>query len=287
LIRWLTAVPIHPCQVDEKLPVPILQKNFQCDHPVAIVTGSGSRRVGRTIARHLASLGCHLALHANISTHEAEQGALTLRKNGTRAIVTCGDLRSVADVDAIIAQVVSTFGRIDILVNCAAIWSPLPLEEVTAEEVRRYLDINTVGSFIMARAAGLKMVAQATGGVIVNLGDWATVRPYLDHAAYFPSKGAVEAMTRSLAIELGHRNPFVRVNCIQPGPVLLADEVDAGRRQQIAASVLLKRIGSADNIAHAVQFLCENDFVTGVCLPVDGGRTIYANDGLQTGLNTG
>jgi len=281
------ADPIHPCQRDEKLPVPLLQNNFQCDHPVAIVTGSGSQRVGRVVARHLASLGCHLALHANISTHEAEVGALTLRKNGTRAIVTCGDLRSVADVDAIVSHVISTFDRIDILVNCAAIWSPKPLEEVTAEEVRRYLDINTVGSFMMARAAGLKMVTQATGGAIINVGDWATVRPYLDHAAYFPSKGAVEAMTRSLAVELAHRNPRVRVNCIQPGPVLLANDLDQEKRQQIAASVLLKRIGSPDNIAHAVQFLCENDFVTGVCLPVDGGRTIYASDGLQTGLNTG
>jgi NAD(P)-dependent dehydrogenase (short-subunit alcohol dehydrogenase family) len=226
-------------------------------------------------------------LHANSSTHEADQAADSLRERGTDAIVTCGDLRLAADVDAIIEQAITAYGRIDILVNCAAIWSPLPLEEITADEIRRYLDINTVGSFMMARAAGLQMVTQTTGGAIVNLGDWATLRPYLDHAAYFPSKGAVEAMTRSLAIELGHRNPRVRVNCVQPGPVLLADDVDEKKREQIAEGVLLKRIGSADNIAHAVQFLCENDFVTGVCLQVDGGRTIYANDGLQSGLNTG
>ena len=113
------------------------------------------------------------------------------------------------------------------------------------------------------------------------------MRPYLDHAAYFPSKGSIEVMTRSLAVELGHRNPRVRVNCIQPGPVLLSDEVSDSQRKTIAASTLAGNIGAPENIAHAVQFLCENNFVTGVCLPVDGGRSIFASDGLQVGMNTG
>jgi pteridine reductase len=120
------------------------------------------------------------------------------------------------------------------------------------------------------------MARQPEGGLIVTLGDWAEVRPYLNYAAYFPSKGAVTTMTRSLAVELAARNPRVRVNCIMPGPVMLpADLPEAERREAINAT-LVKREGSPENIAQAVLSFIDNVFVTGVCLPVDGGRTIYA-----------
>ena len=144
-----------------------------------------------------------------------------------------------------------------------------------------------MNDIVEARAAGLLMVDQPSGGCIVNISDWATIRPYLDHAAYFPSKGSVEVMTRSLAVELAQRNPRIRVNCIQPGPVLLADDVSEEDVHRIASSTLVRRIGTPQHLATTVQFLCENDFVTGVCLPVDGGRSIFAPDGLQVGLNLG
>ncbi|EMI22032.1 short-chain dehydrogenase/reductase SDR [Rhodopirellula maiorica SM1] len=253
-----------------------------------MVTGSGAPRVGRAIAMALAQQGCRIALHANNSTDEAAQAAAEITQRfGSEAIVTCGALQNDGVADRIVDQTHSQFGRIDVLVNSAAIWQPTRLENVTPDDVRRYFEINALGSFLCARAAGLKMVSQPNGGSIVNIGDWATVRPYLDHAAYFPSKGSIEVMTRSLAVELAHRNPQVRVNCIQPGPVLLSDEVSQSQQQTIAASTLVGRVGSPENIAHAVQFLCENDFVTGVCLPVDGGRSIFAPDGLQIGMNTG
>jgi len=267
--------------------VPQLQSTFGCDHPVALITGSGAPRVGRAIAEHLASLGCRIALHANRSTAEAQSAAEQLQQRYQETLVVSGDLQDAADVDAMVQQVTDAFGRVDILVNSAAIWSPLPLEQVTAEALRRYFDINAVGSFLLAKAAGLIMVQQPCGGVIINISDWATVRPYLDHAAYFPSKGAIETMTRSLAVELGRRNGRVRVNCIQPGPVLLADEIDEAKRNRLTSSMLLGRIGTPHEVAHAAQFLCENAFVTGVLLPVDGGRSIYADDGLQDGFNTG
>lgn len=254
---------------------------------VALVTGSGAPRVGNAIARHLATLGYHLALHANTSTDEAEQTAAELRRAGTEVIVVQGAIDDADRVEAMIDEVVDAWSRIDVLVNSAAIWSPQRLEEVKAEDLRHYFDVNAVGTFIASRAAGLRMTRQETGGAIVNIGDWALVRPYLDHAAYFPSKAAVEAITRSLAVELAERNRRVRVNCIHPGPVLLADSISDERRRAVQESTLLKRVGTPQHIAHAVQFLIENDFVTGVALPVDGGRTIYANDPLQTGLRTG
>lgn len=268
--------------------MPSLQDVFRCERPVALVTGSGSKRVGREIATLLAELGCRISLHANRSLKEAETAAVELRQAcQTEVIVTQGSFADPQVPPRLVEQTHEHFGRIDVLVNSAAIWSPRRLEQITAEELRRYLDVNVLGSFLCAKVAGLLMVDQPSGGSIVNLGDWATVRPYLDHAAYFPSKGAIETMTRSLAVELAARNQAVRVNCVQPGPVMFADEVPDSVREKVAGSTLTGNSGTPHHVAHAVRFLCENDFVTGVCLPVDGGRSIYAPDGLQNGLNLG
>ena len=158
--------------------------------------------------------------------------------------------------------------------TAAAVWEPKPLESVTADDVRRQFEINTLGTFLCCQRAGLLMVEQPEGGAIVTIGDWATARPYPGYAAYFPSKGAIPTLTRCLAVELARRNPKVRVNCILPGPVMLPEDLPEEERHEAMAGTLLHRLGSPENIAHAVVFLVENDFVTGVCLPVDGGRTI-------------
>lgn len=265
-----------------------LQQVFDCPEPVALVTGSGSRRVGRAIAIHLAKLGCRIALHANTSIDEAEDLARYISdKHSKQAIVTQGSLCDEGTPERLVDETATRFQRIDILVNSAAIWQPTPLEKITADEIRQYFEINSVASFLCAKAAGLRMVDQSTGGSVINIGDWATVRPYLDHAAYFPSKGAIETMTRSLAVELGHRNPRIRVNCIQPGPVLLGEDASEEFAQTMATSTLAGKVGTPEHVAHATQFLCENDFVTGVCIPVDGGRSIFSPDGIQAGLNSG
>src|SRR5437868_8978255 len=104
------------------------------------------------------------------------------------------------------------------------------------------------------------MVKQPQGGCIVNLGDWAIVRPYVNYAAYFCSKGAIPTLTRCLAVELGSRNPEVRVNCILPGPVFLpADFPEASRKHDIDAT-LVKREGRPENVAQAVLFFLDNTF---------------------------
>lgn len=259
-----------------------IAKLFADPHPVALVTGSGAPRVGNVIARHLASLGCRIVIHANTSMEAAERTATELRAEGVETIVVQASIEKSEQVERMIEEVVETFGRLDILVNSAAIWEPKPLEDVTPDDVRRYFEVNTLGTFVAARSAGLQMVTQPKGGVIINIGDWGLVRPYLDHAAYFPSKGAIEGMTRSLAVELAERNRAVRVNCIHPGPVLLGDDLPTATQAAVMGSTLLKRVGTPEHVAHAVQFLVENDFVTGAAIPVDGGRTIYADDGLQT-----
>jgi len=241
---------------------------------VALITGSGKRRVGNVVARGLTGRGYVVALHYNRSADEARATVEELRAGGAEAECYQADVADEEQVSRLFDQVKDRFGRLDALVTAAAVWEPKPLEEVTAADVRRQFEINALGTFLCCQQAGRIMVAQPEGGSIVTIGDWATERPYLNYAAYFPSKGAIPAMTRSFAVELAERNPNVRVNAILPGPVMVSEDIGEHERRGVVAGTLLKRLGTPEHVAHAVVFLLENDFVTGVCLPVDGGRTI-------------
>ncbi len=243
---------------------------------VALVSGSGKRRVGWYVAEALAQRGYALALHYRTSVQEAQNSTEQFREFGVSVEAFMADLTDEQAVRALVDRVVSNFGAIDVLVNCAAVWQSKRLEDVTADDVRRHFEVNALGTFLCCQHAGLAMVKQPEGGCIVNLGDWAEARPYLNYAAYFPSKGAVTAMTRSLAVELASRNPRVRVNCVLPGPVMLPADLPEQEKRQAIEGTLVKHEGTPQNVAQAVLALIDNDFITGVCLPVDGGRTIYA-----------
>jgi pteridine reductase len=243
---------------------------------VALVTGSGKRRVGWHVAEALARRGYALAVHYRTSAAEAAETIACLREHGGDAFGFQADLTDEGAVRAMVGGVLDRFGRIDALVNCAAVWKSKRLEDVTAADVRLHFETNTLGTFLCCQQAGLAMVRQPEGGCIVNVADWAEVRPYLNYAAYFPSKGAVTTLTRTFAVELAHRNPRVRVNCVMPGPVMLPPDLPEEERRQAINATLVKREGSPTNIAQAVLAFLDNDFVTGACLPVDGGRTVYA-----------
>jgi pteridine reductase len=245
---------------------------------VAIVTGSGRRRVGWHVADALADAGHDLVVHFRTSATEAVETTRHLESKGAAVLAVAADLTDEEAVKQLVSRTLERFGRIDVLVNCAAAWKPRRLEEVTATDVRGFFEVNTLGTFLCSQHAGLVMVRQPEGGAIVTIGDWAVERPYVNYAAYFPSKGAVPALTRALAVELGLRNPRVRVNCILPGPVLLPPDLPEAERQASINGTLVKREGQPENLAQAVLFLLSNDFITGVCLPVDGGRTIYSPD---------
>ena len=242
---------------------------------VAIVTGAG-RRIGNVIARRLAAGGYRVALHSNTSLEAAQRSADELSRSCSQCIAVGCDLRDETATRAMIRHVHQHFGRIDALINSAAIWKPKPLELVTADDVRQHFEINALATFVCCQEAGLFMASQPSGGAIVNIGDWAIVRPYLNYLAYFVSKGGIPAMTRGFAVELARRNPRVRVNAILPGPVLLPLDLPEVERQAAIDATLVRREGTPENVAHAVVFLLENDFVTGVCLPVDGGRSIFS-----------
>ena len=245
-------------------------------HRVALVTGSGKQRVGWHVAEALAGRGYQLAVHYRSSAKEAAETVDQLRAAGVEAEAFGADLTDEAAVKSMVEKVLARFGQIDVLVNAAAVWKRKRLEDVTAADVRMHLETNTVATFLCCQQVGLAMVKQPSGGSIINIGDWAVERPYLNYAAYFPSKGAIPTLTRTLAVELGTRNPNVRVNCILPGPVMLPPDLPAEERRQAIDATLVKREGSPQNIALAVLHFIDNDFVTGACLPVDGGRTVYA-----------
>jgi len=255
-------------------------RNSMSSPKVALVTGSGKHRIGWHVAAALAERGYALVIHYRSSADEAAAALEGFRARGSEAMAVQADLSDERAVRAMIEQTLIRFGRLDVVVNCAAAWKSKKLEDVTAADVRHYFETNTLATFLCSQQAGLAMVRQPEGGCIVTLGDWAVARPYVDYAAYFPSKGAIPTLTRTLAVELGSRNPLVRVNCILPGPVYLPLDLPEQERRRAIDATLVKREGRPENIAQTVLFFLDNDFVTGVCLPVDGGRSIFAPDSL-------
>ena len=245
---------------------------------VALITGSAKRRLGWHVADALGRRGYAVVIHYNTSAADAQVAAEEFGSRGIKAISLPANLADEQQVRDLVGNTLKEFGRLDVLVNCAATWKTKPLEEVTATDVRGYLEANTLGTFLCCQHAGLAMVKQPEGGSIVTFGDWAVERPYLNYSAYFPSKGAIPALTRCFAVELGTRNPRVRVNCVMPGPVMLPPDLPPAEREQAINATLVKREGRSENVVHAVLHFIDNDFVTGACLPVDGGRTIYASD---------
>jgi pteridine reductase len=193
---------------------------------------------------------------------------------GRESIVVSGPVQNSSCVEQWIDVIYQRFHRLDLVVNCAAVWEPKSLESTTAEDVRFHFEANVLGSFLVSQQAGLRMVDQSHGGSIILVGDWAIDQPYRDFAAYFVSKGSIPTMTKSLAVELAGRNPRIRVNAIAPGPILYADGITDEVKESILQQSLLKRHGSVQDLVDAVVFLSESPFITGVVLPVDGGRTL-------------
>ena len=253
----------------------LLESIFGTQRPVALVTGSGAPRIGNCIVRELARRSYRIIVHSHRGREHA-QSTVEQLSGETEAIHVTADLTDEEAVRGMFDQVLDYFGRLDALVNSAAIWEARPLEEVKARDVLQHFEVNTLATFLCCQQAGLQMVAQASGGAIVNLGDWAVIRPYLDYASYFPSKGAIPALTRTFAVELAQRNPRIRVNAVLPGPVMLPPDLPEPARLAAIEGTLVRREGSPEHVAHAVAFLLENDFVTGACVPVDGGRSVFA-----------
>jgi len=238
---------------------------------VALVTGAGIR-LGRAIALGLARIGMHVAVHYHASAEEAEETAAQARAEGVEAETFVADLGASADeAGRLVAEVDRRWGRLDVLVNSAAIFPRTPFDAVDEPTWDRTIAINLKGPFFTAwHAAGL--IRRSGGGSIVNMADWAGLRPYKNYLPYVISKGGIITMTKALAKELA---PDVRVNAVAPGPVLMPEDMPEETIERVIEGTLLERLGSPADVVEAVVFLvARTDFVTGHVLVVDGGRLI-------------
>jgi pteridine reductase len=237
---------------------------------VAIVTGA-ARRVGRVIAARLAEHGAAVAIHYNRSRAEAESLAADLERAGGRARVFAANLESVAEIERMLEEVMKAFDRIDVLVNSASVFYRKPIDEITERDWDANLDTNLKAPFFLSKFAGAIMRRQGAGK-IVNIGDWAGIRPYNNYLPYTVSKSGLIGLTRALAKALA---PEVQVNCIAVGPVLPPEDYSDEETARLVAGTLTGRIGSPDDVANAVLFLCAGtDFATGATLLIDGGRLL-------------
>jgi pteridine reductase len=237
---------------------------------VAIVTGA-ARRVGRVIAARLAERGAAVAIHYNRSRAEAESLAAGIERSGGRARVFAANLESVAEIERMLGEVMEAFDRIDVLVNSASVFYRKPIEEITERDWDTNLDTNLKAPFFLSKFAGAIMRRHGAGK-IVNIGDWAGIRPYNNYLPYTVSKSGLIGLTRALAKALA---PEVQVNCVAVGPVLPPEDYSDEETARLVAGTLTGRIGSPDDVANAVLFLCEGtDFATGATLLLDGGRLL-------------
>jgi pteridine reductase len=236
---------------------------------VAVVTG-GARRLGKAVALALAEHGCHVAINYRSSATDAEATAAAARAVGVRALAVRADVTQAAAVDHLLEATRLEFGRVDVLVANAGAFQRTPLATLTEAEWDAMLTNNLRASYLCAQRFGLHMRAHG-GGCIVALADVAGIRPWVDYLPYSIAKAGIITLTQALAKELA---PTVRVNAIAPGPVLFPDDFDAAIRQREIDRTLLKREGTAQNVADAALLLIRNDYITGVVLPVDGGRLL-------------
>lgn len=236
---------------------------------VAIITGA-AKRVGRAIALALAERGAELVVHYHESAREAQALLAEAKRAGGKPLAVRADLADPAAVAEIVGAARQAFGRVDILINSAAVFFRTPLAELTVGDWERTLAVNLTAPFFLARAVGLMMREQGRGK-IVNLVDVGATRVWADYLPYCVSKAGLIAATRGLAKALA---PTVQVNAIAPGVVLLPDGFLTEERERSLARIPLRRFGTPTEVAHTAVYLLENDFVTGEVVTLDGGQSL-------------
>lgn len=240
-----------------------------------MITGAAVR-IGREIALTLASRGASIVIHYHDSAKPARQLAQEIEMLGARAFLISADFSHrvgalVPSLQEFVRNVERAAGKIDVLINNAAIFYPTPFGKIVEKDWDAFLTTNLKAPFFIAQEFGKKMAARKSGK-IVNLVDWTALRPAANYLPYAISKAGLWAATTGLAKALA---PHVQVAGIAPGPILPAKGSSAKEQKQVASKTLLKRFGHPREIAQAIRFFIEDtDFVTGAMIPVEGGASL-------------
>jgi len=240
---------------------------------VAVVTGA-SKGIGASIAKQMAQEGAAVVVNYSSSKAGADRVVDEIVSQGGRALAVHADVSKKADVERLFSDTKKAFGKLDVLVNNAGIYEFAPLENVTAEHFHKHFDLNVLG-LLFASQEAVKYFGSA-GGSIVNISSVASSARFPTASVYSATKAAVDAVTRSLASELGPRK--IRVNSINPGMVETegvhaAGIAESDMRKQTEATTPLGRIGQPQDIAPAAVFLASSDsaWITGETLYISGG----------------
>jgi 3-oxoacyl-[acyl-carrier protein] reductase len=240
---------------------------------VAVVTGA-SKGIGAEIARHLAAEGAAVVVNYASSKGGADRVVAEITGNGGKAVAVQADVATEADVRRLFAEAKKAFGRLDILVNNAGIYEFAPLDAVTPEHFHKQFNLNVLGLLLASQEAVRHF--GPSGGSVINISSVVATSAPPNASVYSATKGAVDAVTRSLAKELGARN--VRVNSINPGlveteGVHAAGVAESDLRTQYEAQAPLGRIGQPGDIAPAAVYLASDDsrWVTGETFYIAGG----------------
>jgi NAD(P)-dependent dehydrogenase (short-subunit alcohol dehydrogenase family) len=238
----------------------------------ALITGGA--RIGKTVAEALAERGCDLFLTYRTSRAAALESVKKAEETGVRAAAIQADLAVEKDVAAVIEEADRRFGRLDILINMASVYQKVPFARLDLQAWRKNLEVDLQASYLLSLRV-VPLMRRHGGGRIINFSDWtaASGRPrYRDYTPYYVWKHATLGLTENLALELA---PEILVNAIAPGPILPPSDMTPEENEKVLKETPLRRWGGAEEIAKAVLFLIESDFITGECLRVDGGRHLY------------
>ena len=234
----------------------------------ALVTGGGTR-VGAAIARALAAAGCDLLIHYATSEAGARAVAADVERLGRRAVLLQADLTDRASIEPLAQRALEAFGRLDVLVHNAANFERTPPEELSAAAWDRALALNATAPYLLTLALAPEL--RQNKGSVIAITCLSATRPWKHYVPYSVSKAALANLVQGLALALA---PEVRVNAVAPGTVLPPADYDEEKLARIRERIPLARLGAADDVARAVVFLAQNDYVTGQTIVVDGGRAI-------------
>jgi len=242
---------------------------------------TGGRRLGSKLALRLAARGANIAF----SYHNSPDAMMSIvgqcEEAGVHSAAFPADLRHPGDANSLIDETVDQFGSLDVLINLTSVYRRTAFDELQPSDYEEMVAANLTAPYFTAIAAARAMrrqpIVNGVQGKIIHFTDWAVDRPYRDYLPYLVAKGALQTLTKALAVEL---SPTITVNAIAPGTVEPTPNVSHADLEQIRHSSALQRLGSADDVNNAALYLLEGtDFVTGEIYRVDGGRFLGSTTG--------